>query len=111
MDLIHILHATLRFRDVGLFDITLAVAPGERFAIFGAPGSGKSALLSLIAGRLHPEEGEVSVCGEAPEPFSSRIGLTDQWGIAKRTTPRQYLLSNLAAHHVPTSQRPARLAE
>ena len=49
----------------GLFDgLTLKVDAGERLAILGANGVGKSTLLRLIAGLLDPEEGQVQLDGQ-----------------------------------------------
>jgi len=46
-----------------LRDLNLSIAPGERLALIGAIGSGKTALLSLLP-RLYPvERGQVSVDG------------------------------------------------
>ncbi len=44
--------------------IDLAIRPGERVAIVGASGAGKSSLLSLLAGLDQPTEGEVWLAGE-----------------------------------------------
>jgi ATP-binding cassette subfamily C protein CydD len=41
----------------------LRVAPGEHIALMGASGSGKTALLSLIAGLLPASRGEISIGG------------------------------------------------
>jgi len=49
----------------GLFDgLTLKVDAGERLAILGANGVGKSTLLRLIAGLLDPEDGQVQLDGQ-----------------------------------------------
>ncbi len=42
-------------------DFSLVVKPGERVCIVGANGRGKTTLLRLLAGRLRPTRGEVSV--------------------------------------------------
>ncbi|GHG02031.1 ABC-F family ATP-binding cassette domain-containing protein [Streptomyces hydrogenans] len=44
-----------------LDDVSLAVRPGERVGIVGENGAGKSTLLHLLAGRIAPHEGRVTV--------------------------------------------------
>lgn len=46
-----------------LRDISFEIQPGETFCIVGENGSGKSTLLQMVAGILHPTEGEVVVRG------------------------------------------------
>lgn len=46
-----------------LRDINLSVAQGERVAVMGPSGSGKSSLLNLICGLDDPTSGAVSVAG------------------------------------------------
>ncbi|HTZ21685.1 MAG TPA: ATP-binding cassette domain-containing protein [Opitutaceae bacterium] len=49
-----------------LFDVSLAVAPGEIFTIMGPSGSGKSVLLRQIAGLEAPTRGTVTINGLNP---------------------------------------------
>jgi cobalt/nickel transport system ATP-binding protein len=48
-----------------LRSLSLSVARGERIALVGANGSGKSSLLRILDGLCFPNEGSVSFCGEA----------------------------------------------
>ncbi|HUW98505.1 MAG TPA: ABC transporter ATP-binding protein [Acidiferrobacter sp.] len=50
----------------------LNVAPGSVTAIIGGSGTGKTTLLNLIGGRLHPDAGEVRVAGETVSSLSRK---------------------------------------
>jgi Cu-processing system ATP-binding protein len=52
--------------------VDLSLAPGERLALLGHNGAGKTTLLKLMLGLIRPDEGEVTVFGEAP-------GQTARW--------------------------------
>jgi len=52
-------------RSVILVDIDLDIAHGERVAILGPSGSGKSSLLRLVAGLDTPDDGEIWIDGRA----------------------------------------------
>jgi phospholipid/cholesterol/gamma-HCH transport system ATP-binding protein len=43
--------------------VSLAVAPGETFVLLGRSGSGKTVVLKLIEGLLHPDQGQVLLEG------------------------------------------------
>ena len=67
------LRGRIEFRDVSfeyetgrtvLSHINLAIAPGEKIAIVGATGTGKSTLVSLVPRFYDPSEGEVRIDGE-----------------------------------------------
>ena len=68
--------------------VKLAVAPGERLALFGPSGSGKTTTLEAIAGLVAPRRGRVSLAGEvltqtwaprhAVPPWRRGVGLLRQ---------------------------------
>lgn len=102
---------TRRYRDGGLHDLSFSMSPGERVAIFGHAGSGKSLLLSLIAGKTQPDSGTLFILGD-PAVGGACIGFASQIVPSRfRSTPRQHILASFAAAHVPAGQRPPRLAE
>ncbi|RST29556.1 ATP-binding cassette domain-containing protein [Sphingomonas ginkgonis] len=47
-----------------LHGVNLALQPGETVAVLGASGSGKSSLLSIVAGLERPDGGSIRVLGE-----------------------------------------------
>jgi ABC transport system ATP-binding/permease protein len=54
----------LEFRTKVVFDsVTLGVNEGDRVGIVGRNGDGKSSLLAMLAGRLQPDSGRVTVRG------------------------------------------------
>ena len=57
--------------------VDLEIPRGERCALFGANGAGKSTFLHVLAGLLRPHAGEVSLLGESLPPdraLRARIG-------------------------------------
>ncbi len=68
--------------------VTLRVAPGERLALFGPSGAGKTTALEVIAGLVPPRRGHVTLAGRvltqasAPRrtvpPWQRRVGLLRQ---------------------------------
>jgi zinc transport system ATP-binding protein len=69
--------------------ISLEVAQGERLAIIGPNGGGKSTLLKLILGELTPRSGTVEILGLTPAEARRRqlIGYVPQRSLAERGFP------------------------
>jgi ATPase subunit of ABC transporter with duplicated ATPase domains len=73
---------------VVLHDVDLVVAPGDRIAVVGPNGVGKSTLLRVLAGELKPDEGRVSAAGTVgylPQERDRRDGETAMAYLARRT--------------------------
>jgi ABC-type multidrug transport system fused ATPase/permease subunit len=49
-----------------LVDVSLNVSPGEMIAITGPSGAGKTSLVDLMLGVIHPSLGEVTISGVSP---------------------------------------------
>ena len=50
----------------GVFDISLAVRPGQVMGLLGPNGSGKTTRMKCMAGRIAPDSGSVRLSGAAP---------------------------------------------
>ena len=90
--------------------VTLRFEPGERVAILGRIGSGKSTVLRLLAGLYQPTEGQVEVDGIDlrqidPSDFRARVGYVGQEPRLFNGTLRDNVLLDRAAAD------PARLVE
>lgn len=87
---------------VALRDVALAVAAGERVAIVGPSGAGKTSLLRLIGAALRPTAGSVQVLGSDPwalparelRRLRARIGVAHQ---APPLPPRQRVVTAVLA--------------
>ena len=98
-----------------LRNISLAIEPGEFFALLGPSGSGKSTLLRVIAGFARPQSGRVLVDGRdisAVPPWRRDIGMVFQnyalwphmtvqdnvaFGLEERRLPRSEVKRKVAA--------------
>ncbi len=72
------------------FDLT--VGAGERVCVVGPNGRGKSTLLKLLAGALHPQVGEVSWHPEVNKGFFEQTNITSL--VPSRTVEEEIISSN-----------------
>jgi phosphonate transport system ATP-binding protein len=87
---------------VALSNIDLRVQPGERVAIIGPSGAGKTSLLRLLATGLRPSNGRLSVLEQQPwllsarqrQRLRARIGLIHQ---SPPLPPRQRVVTAVLA--------------
>jgi zinc/manganese transport system ATP-binding protein len=59
-------------------DLSLVIDPGEFVAVLGGNGTGKTTMLKLLLGLLHPLAGTVRVLGDAPSRGDRRVGYVPQ---------------------------------
>ncbi len=74
-----------------LRDLNLSVAAGDRIAIVGSTGSGKSTTSDLILGLLAPTQGRLLVYGQ---DLQARPGLVADWQRRLSHVPQQIYLSD-----------------
>ena len=61
-----------------LADVNLSVEENEFVAVVGFSGAGKSTLISILAGLLQPDSGEIRLNGRAIKEPSPRLGIMFQ---------------------------------
>ncbi len=94
-----------------LWDVSLAVKPGEIVAIIGANGSGKSTLLNTISGIMHPARGSIEFEGKSIttlDPFQIVAFGISQVPEGRRIFPNMTVLENIiigSYNHKARSQR------
>lgn len=62
-----------------LVDVNLEIKPLDSICVVGPNGGGKSTLIKLMVGLLHPDHGKVRVFGQKPEAARLRIGYVPQY--------------------------------
>lgn len=68
--------------DTVLDKVDLDIRADETTLLMGPNGSGKTILLSCLAGGLHPSAGEISVFGKPPAAISAEMNFMLQGGLA-----------------------------
>lgn len=65
-----------RPRVVAVQDLNLEIHPNEVFGLLGPNGSGKTTIIKILLGLLHPTRGQVAVFGQPPSDVQvkNRIG-------------------------------------
>ncbi len=62
-----------------LTDVNLSIFPFDSICIVGPNGGGKTTLMKLIIGLLHPDNGSVRIFGRKPEDAYKSIGYVPQY--------------------------------
>ncbi|WP_159808088.1 ABC transporter ATP-binding protein [Cellulomonas citrea] len=85
---------TIRRGTTTILDrLTWKVQEGERWVVLGRNGAGKTTMLQVASGRMHPTEGVAEVLG-------SRLGKVDVFDLR----PRIGLSSAALADHIPSGE-------
>ncbi|HET9402976.1 MAG TPA: ABC transporter ATP-binding protein [Burkholderiales bacterium] len=91
-----------------LSDVSIAIQPGEFFALLGPSGSGKSTLLRLLAGFLHPLTGAIRVDGAdvtRVPPWERDIGMVFQnYALWPHMTVRKNVAFGLEERKLPRAE-------
>ena len=70
-----------------LADVSIAIAPGERFGLIGPNGSGKTTLINCISGLLRNEAGQIVLDGRnitrMPAYRRSRLGIARSFQVPR----------------------------
>ncbi len=100
---------------VALDHVSLAIAPGEFFALLGPSGSGKTTCLRLIAGFDHPDSGQVLLDGvdvTGVPPFERNVNTVFQdYALFPHMSVAENVAYSLRVRSVSTAERRKRALE
>jgi zinc transport system ATP-binding protein len=74
-----------------LENVTLSIPHREFASVVGPNGGGKTTLLKLLLGLIHPDEGSIQVLGTSPEKARERMGYMPQYAHLDMTFPATVL--------------------
>lgn len=103
-----------RFSTDVLKDVELEVGPGELVTLVGRSGSGKSALMAVLAGFDQPDHGSVRVAGlptGTPPPWSAMAVLPQSFGLLDELTLEENVASPMLFGGGPVGAAMARAGE
>ncbi|MEA3640396.1 MAG: ABC transporter ATP-binding protein [Lamprobacter sp.] len=89
---IEIEHLSFAYGEVPVLEeVNLRVESGEFLGLVGPNAGGKSTLLKLILGLLHPQQGRIRVLGRTPKQARRHIGYVPQYPAFLREFPIRVL--------------------
>ncbi len=106
--------------QAAVVDVSLEIEKGERVAILGASGCGKTTMLRLVAGFIAPETGTIRINGEVVavegrnlvDPERRNIGMVFQdLALWPHLTVQGNLEFGLTAKAIPLKERKDRIQE
>lgn len=75
-----------------LAGVSMTVEAGAITGLVGPDGAGKTTLIRLLAGLLHPDEGEIAILGQRPAMMLDQLGYMPQrFGLYEDLTVRENL--------------------
>ena len=73
----------------GISNISFSVAPGQIIGLLGLNGSGKTTIMKLLCGLLHPDSGEITIAGKSPRAGRSNLAfMNDRQSFPSWMTPK-----------------------
>jgi ABC-type multidrug transport system, ATPase component len=108
----HTYRQSKKVRIEALHGIDLNVRQGEILGLVGPDGAGKSTLLKALCGLIHPNEGTVTLAGEAPAKVRELIGyVSETGGVDPDLTVTENLSYVAGLHSIASGTAETRAAE